>query len=289
MSKLIITKGLSGSGKSTWAHQQAGFTVVSKDDIRKQLEVEVEGWKWSQEAEKDVIKRQTDYILTELRAGRSVIAADTNFGKHEARLRNLAREVGAEFEIKDFTDTPLQTCLDRNKARSRDEYVPEDSIIDMYKKFVEPGLINRKPEPVKWVNGLPTAIIVDIDGTVALHVDRSPYDTAKCGTDRLNENVASVVWAMGLRGHEILFVSGREDKFRTETEDWLNKNGFPEPKVFMRKAGDFRNDAIIKTELFDQHIRGKYNVVVVLDDRDRTIKRWRELGLTALQVNYGNF
>ena len=57
----------------------------------------------------------------------------------------------------------------------------------------------------------------------------------------------------------------------------------------MRATGDNRNDAIVKNEIFDTYIRDKWNVVCVLDDRDRVVKRWRELGLACFQVNYGAF
>ena len=35
----------------------------------------------------------------------------------------------------------------------------------------------------------------------------------------------------------------------------------------MRSAGDKREDSIVKSELFDAHVRDKYNVQFVLDDR----------------------
>ncbi len=69
---------------------------------------------------------------------------------------------------------------------------------------------------------------------------------------------------------------------------WTHKN----EKVIlnMREAGDMRKDSIVKKELFDQHIRGKYNVRMVIDDRDQVVDMWRnELGLTCLQVAEGDF
>lgn len=283
--ELIMTRGAPGSGKSTWAQAQQGFFVIEKDAIRKELESR--GWVWSRENEKDVLKIQTDLILKYLRDGRNVIAADTGFGKHEARLRGLATQCGAEFSVRDFTDVPLEVCLQRNEGRKDKEgYVPPEVIKDMYSKYVEPQL---KPIHVEWVDGLPTAVLCDLDGTLAIHDGRSPYDTAKCETDLLNKNVAIVLSALEDDGRAIIFVSGREDKFRPETERWLGTHGYSGFTLLMRKAGDTRNDAIVKNEIFDAEIRGKYNVVCVLDDRDRVVKRWRELGLTCLQVNYGDF
>lgn len=42
-------------------------------------------------------------------------------------------------------------------------------------------------------------------------------------------------------------------------------------------------------EQVDTHIRDRYDVRVVLDDRDSVVKMWRSLGLTCLQVALGEF
>lgn len=283
MPKLIITRGLPGSGKSHWARKQEGFVVVEKDQIRKELEAQ--GWVWSRENEKVVIQNQEAQIKVLLRDGNNVIAADTNWGKHENRLKRLADSVGADFAVRDFSDVPLKVCLERN--RNREESVPESVIYSMYKQYVEPEL---KPVKVEFVPGLPTAIICDLDGTLAIHNGRSPYDTARCEEDLLNDPVHSILTVYEVEGlAEIIFVSGREDQFRPQTERWLKKFGYTGNKLFMRETGDYKNDTLVKNEIFDREIRGKFNVLFVLDDRDRVVKRWRELGLTCLQVAEGAF
>ena len=57
----------------------------------------------------------------------------------------------------------------------------------------------------------------------------------------------------------------------------------------MRKTGDFRKDSIVKKELFDENVRGKYNIEFVLDDRNQVVEMWRSIGLVCLQVADGNF
>lgn len=57
----------------------------------------------------------------------------------------------------------------------------------------------------------------------------------------------------------------------------------------MRSDGDDRRDDIVKKELYDNHIKGKYNVKYVFDDRSRVIDMWRKEGLRCLQVQAGNF
>jgi hypothetical protein len=57
----------------------------------------------------------------------------------------------------------------------------------------------------------------------------------------------------------------------------------------MRPVGDMRKDSVVKAEIFDREIRGRYHVVAVFDDRDQVVKTWRSLGLTVFQVAEGSF
>lgn len=43
-----------------------------------------------------------------------------------------------------------------------------------------------------------------------------------------------------------------------------------------------------KSELFDKHIRGRYFVDFVLDDRNQVVNFWRHIGLTCFQVAEGD-
>jgi hypothetical protein len=64
----------------------------------------------------------------------------------------------------------------------------------------------------------------------------------------------------------------------------------PYHALFMRSTGDIRKDSVVKKELFEANVKGKYFINFVLDDRDQVIDLWRlELGLPCLQVNYGDF
>lgn len=140
---------------------------------------------------------------------------------------------------------------------------------------------------------LPKAIICDIDGTLALLGERSPYDASTSEQDVLNDPIANI---LEVYEHQTLFdisvilITGREDKFRPETERWLKKHGISYDALYMRKTGDSRKDMIIKKEFHQKNIAGIYDVLFVLEDRDQVVAMWRkELGLTCLQVEYGDF
>ncbi len=136
---------------------------------------------------------------------------------------------------------------------------------------------------------LPNALIVDIDGTLAHMVNRGPYDASLYHTDTVDETIRSLVGLYYIQGPKILVVSGRDDTYKDVTAKWLSDNFIGYDELYMRKGGDKRNDAIVKQEIFEEHIKGKYEIEFVLDDRNRVVKMWRELGLKCLQVADGDF
>jgi hypothetical protein len=139
---------------------------------------------------------------------------------------------------------------------------------------------------------LPKIVICDIDGTLALMGDRDKFDPTT-GEDQLNNPIANILKVYDNQTVfpvDLILVTGREEKYRKFTEDWLQKNGITHYKeLYMRPTGDFRKDFVVKKEIYENHIKGKYDVLFVLDDRDQVVLMWRELGLTCLQVAYGNF
>ena len=138
---------------------------------------------------------------------------------------------------------------------------------------------------------LPKAIISDLDGTIALLKGRDPYSPKTIINDGLNKPVADILKIYNKYSDVSLFiVSGRSDRYKNETEKWLKKYDLDFYKdLIMRPDTDKRKDFVLKNEMYETHIKGKYNVIFVMDDRDQTVKLWRGLGLTCLQVAEGNF
>lgn len=137
----------------------------------------------------------------------------------------------------------------------------------------------------------PSAWVVDVDGTLALRGNRSPYDWRSAGEDLPNRPVVTVVQALAAHRHAnvILLISGREERARIVTEDWLREHKIPFHQLLMRQNGDNRADEIIKEEIYLQQIEPGFSVQGVIDDRRRVVAMWRRLGLTCLQVDDGDF
>lgn len=309
MPKLTITRGLPGCGKTTYAREwvaadPARRARANRDDIGAQLhgrrfygEPEL-----SQATEKAITVVQHAQIRALLGRGLNVICDDTNLARRTARdLRQLAVLAGADFEIVDMLDVPIETVLERNAQRSGTAaFVPEDVIRAKAAKrsgrnaYEVP--LGAEPDnatavvPYEPPAGAPSAVMVDIDGTVALMANRSPYDETRVHEDHPNTAVITAVRAMHAAGHAVVFCSGRTAACREATEKWLAEHvAVPYEALHMRAVGDMRKDSIVKTEIFDREIRHRYNVAAVFDDRDQVVAAWRALGLTVFQVAPGDF
>jgi len=111
--------------------------------------------------------------------------------------------------------------------------------------------------------------------------DRSPYDWKRVGEDSVNVPIAQI---LKTARQDIILLSGRDSICRDETIAWLEKHNINYDKLYMRPEGDNRKDVIIKKELFDNHVRDKFNVSFVLDDRLQVCQLWHSMGLTLLRV-----
>lgn len=291
--RVILTKGLPASGKSTWAKEQvrtgAGLVKrVNKDDLRAMLDAD----EYSPANERFVLMIRDSIIIRAIRESHHIIIDDTNLNpEHERHIREL---VGprVRFEVQDFTDVSVGECLKRNEQRGLP--IKQEVIHRMAKQwkdwkeqdcavtFAEPPQYRFDPSRVD-------AIVVDIDGTLAHHWNRSPFDYSKVGSDYVDPQVRDVVNRFSA-DHRVIVVSGRDEKCRHATMEWLDENRVRWDKLYMREHGDERDDRIIKRELYDRHIADKYNIWFVLDDRDRVVSMWRnDLGIKVLQVEYGDF
>ena len=295
MSKLILCRGIPASGKTSfaksWVAEDPEHRIrVCRDDLRKMLyNAGPAPLSWQQEQSISATERAI--AKTALEKGKDVVVDAMNL---RAKWVKQWFTLGYGVEFKDF-EVNLEDALIRNAERGGT--VPPEAIESIYRKFTRNGVLPEPPEPpsvavaekyeADW--GLPKAIIVDVDGTLAHMTGRSPYDYSRVHEDAVDESVRHVVNELAGSGHHVIIVSGRKDDCEAETREWLDDNGVIYDEVHMRKSGDDRKDATVKAEIFNEHIRGKYNVVAVLDDRNQVVNMWREMGLKCLQVQPGDF
>lgn len=294
MKKVIILQGLPASGKSTYAKQLVKDNIgmykrLNKDDLRAMLDV----GHHTTSNEKFVEKVRDLMLIEALKEGKHVVIDDTNLSDRPVeRIRQVVQKYRTdtgeqvEIEIKSF-EINVEEAIARDAKRG-EASVGKNVIMRMYKQHILKN--ERGPHYKEQDRSLPPAILCDLDGTLAIIKDRSPFDGKSCGSDELNEPIAEILRTYRANGNAIIFMSGRNEEARQVTMDWLAKHNIEYDGLNMRLDGDNRKDSIIKKELFEKYIQGKYFVRFVLDDRDQVVDTWRlDLGLPCLQVNYGDF
>ena len=185
--RIIYTIGLPASGKSTWSFEylksHPSTKRINKDELRQMID----GGKWSPKNEKIIVEVRDQLIRKFLDQGFDVIVDDTNFNhKHVLKFHDIAEIYDAVVVAQDFTKVPVEECIRRDLLRQHS--VGEKVIRKMYRENLEANVdkVHFNPE-------LLSAIICDLDGTLAMHNGRSPYDFSKVSEDSVNEAVKSIL------------------------------------------------------------------------------------------------
>lgn len=305
MKKIIVLQGPPACGKSTRAQEllvKYGFdkaVIVCRDSIR-----EACGEYWVPSRENYISDVEEFTVKNALARDLIPIIDATNLNpKTIAKWKKIAEEYKAEIEWIEVVE-PYKVALQRDSNPDRKRSVGKKVLRNFYMKYY-PHLIAPMTDERQMIEftSKPKAIIVDIDGTIALRDGRSPFDYEKVYTDKVDHRMAHLLKSLaGDCEYTVFFVTGREDigNCRQKTSDWLNDNIYPVQghngfvpvdnwKLLMRAEGDHRPDDVVKKEIYENRIAPWYDVVIVFDDRDKVVKMWRDLGLLCGQVYYGDF
>jgi predicted ATPase len=143
-------------------------------------------------------------------------------------------------------------------------------------------------------------IVFDIDGTLADVTHRRQFVATRpknwsawnagMSRDPVHEDIRWIL--MKLRrvpGSKTILCSGRGEEHRAVTEQWLSDNQIPFDDLYMRKAGDHRQDYIVKVELLKQIREEHGEPYMWFDDRQQVVDAIRAEGVRVLQVAPGDF
>lgn len=290
--KVILTVGISNSGKSTWARnlikENPMMVDLNRDDMRIAFFCDgkrenYNSYKFTDDKEKfitEVILMRAERALSN---GQGIVISDTNLnGKARQTWKDLAAKHKVEYEEQVF-DVPLHICMSRN--RKRDITLPDRVLrqqYDSFRKFKGAPVYTREPEAVK-------AVICDLDGTL-LHMNgRGPFEYGKVSTDVVDPVVLSILKSLP-SDVKIIFLSGRESvgECYADSLKSIEDAGLIVEKLLLRKQGDDRPDVLVKEEFFWNEC-ASYDILYALDDRNQIVDLWRALGIKCLQVGYGDF
>lgn len=300
--KLIICRGIQGSGKSTWAkqwcHEDPKHRVrFNNDDIRNML-----GDYWVPDREKLVTEAKANMITFALITGYDVVVDNMNLNpKEDMWIRTLCtniekdKGIHVDIEYKDFF-IPVEECIRRDAMRTNP--IGEKVIKDTwrrYRTFIIQQNINemlsKRPEHV---DGARPAILVDMDATLCLNTTGRPYYGEGAAEGMLNdiavEGICNLVKSL-YEKRTIFIITGREGtpEIIEATKKWLDSNDIKVDGLFFRPVKDYSPGAECKKKIYEDNIKGKYNVEFVLDDNYKCVEMWREQGLVCLQPNEGKF
>lgn len=287
--KATILIGISGAGKSTYitekANENSNLIVISKDNIRKSLIKNYNPNKnlWDQYSFKDnedSINSLFDIQLREAAKNKQNIVIDnTNLSKSKnERLERLLKNYGyVEINYINFNLTDnINFYLENNQNRINT--IPMRAINDQYLLAAQSGYLELSNSNIA---------LVDIDGTVAIKCDRSPFEYNKADNDTPNQYVIDTINALyeTKRIDYIQFLSGRESYSYELTRDWLIRHGFDMNKhrLLMRKTRDCRRDSIIKNEIYESCLK-QNNIKYLFDDRNQVVDMWWDNKLPVFHV-----
>lgn len=249
-----------------------------------------------QDQEDEVTRIETERVENGMKAGLTVILDDTNLNpKYIKPWYELASKYNYEVVKKEFY-IPFMEAMKRSKKRKEDGglYISQSVIESFYRRYYKEKLEEEMTDyrinnSVKFDDGLPNCVICDLDGTFAMHVGRTPFEWQRLDEDISDERLHKILNVLCAFGVNIFFLTGRTDEVREQTDKWIRKNFDGYYKLIMRNRNDCSSGEVCKKKLYEENIKGKYNVICAFEDSNKCVEMWRNEGLLTLQVQNGNY
>lgn len=302
--KLILTRGIPGSGKSTWAkfwvsedpehrirfnwddmrNMMGPYWVPSREPINKHI-------LWAAVNSAAYNDRPYDIVIDNMNLN------PKDWKQYEDWILNYNNSLNSEetntqyvLEFKDFF-TPIEECVKRDSMRINP--IGEKTIREIYNKYrhfiqttnVEKYVNNLiKPDPNK-----PYCVVIDMDSTTCFNINKRPWYGKGAAEEMINDienpGVCDIIRTLESQ-YPIIVATGRDTSQAEVTEQWLNQHNIHPTECYYRKYNDFRKGPEIKKEQIEK-IMEKYNILVIFEDCEPIVKMYRDLGLTVLQPNKG--
>ena len=298
MNKLIICRGIQGSGKSTFAKQWAEEDPTHRirfnwDDMRNMM-----GKYWVPERENTGIMKtlRVSFLEDMMLKGWDIIVDNMNLNPKDwefyeslVKVHNERSSTQYEVEYMDFF-TPVEECIRRDAMRPNP--IGEAVIRATWKRYrhfiVCKEIENKFYNMRTYDTNKRDCIIADMDSTLCVNLTGRPFYTddwkEKLIYDTPLAGPISILRAQKMTGTcDILIVTGRKDEGREQTEEWLKTYNVPYDRLFMRGQNDYTKGDIFKENILNNIILPKYNVLFALEDDNKCVQMYRRNGLICLQ------
>lgn len=280
--------GPPGSGKSTYAQEiQSEYTYINQD---------TQG------------KKYLDLFLKAIDNRENIVVDRMNFNVSQ-RKRFIEPALLAAYTIKivEFL-VPRDICYSRILLRKdhptiKNEENASNALDTYFNNYEAPsyqeGELFIQEELHKASYNKQPAIIVDIDGTLANcdhrihHIQKDKKDWVSffggMKDDTLNQWCKDIISGYANTDINVILLTGRPEKYRPITREWLAENRVYWDSLYMRPDKNNRPDYEYKRMIYNYELKPYYDVMFVIEDRSQVVKMWRELGLTCLQCNEGDY
>lgn len=306
--KIILCRGIQGSGKSTWA--KAWVTEdpehrirINNDDIRNMLgvywvtsredvvsHIKKESVKYAMQRGYDIVVDNMNLNPKEVKFWEDIVNAHNNYINSKDIVQPAWVQWEYEIEFKDFF-IPLEECIRRDAMRPNP--IGEKVIRDTwrrYKHFIQTTEVEKYVNNLRaWELGKPTCVVVDMDSTLCFNTNKRPWygEGAAEGmiNDVPNSCVCDVIFELQ-KSYPIVLATGRDTSQEEVTKQWLLDHEINVSEFHFRKEGDYRKGVEVKREQIED-IMNNYNILVVFEDCEPIVHMYRDMGLTVLQPNKG--
>ena len=316
MNKLILTRGIQGSGKTTWARQWVAEDPenrvrINNDDIRNML-----GVYWVTSREVLVSKIKKGIAIDAMIQGYDIVVDNMNLNPKEVKFwqdlidthnsyvndpqairpSDTLNQYEYEIEFKDFF-IPLEECIRRDATCPNP--IGEKVIRETWKRYKH---FIQTTEVENYVNNLikedeskPYCLVVDMDSTLCFNTTKRPWYGEGAAEGMINDipnmGVLRLVEQWTKPGpkaycNNLIIATGRDTSQEEVTKQWLAKYNIYPQEFYFRRKGDYRKGVEVKKEQIEK-ILENYNVVAIIDDCEPIVNMYREMGLTVLQPNKG--
>lgn len=297
--KIILTRGIPGSGKSTWAKKWVNEDPEHRirfnwDDIRNMM-----GPYWVINRENTgIMKSLRKTFLEKMMCEKWDIVIDNmnlNFKEYEY-YNNVVNYYNKNFitqyvlEFKDFFIS-VEECISRDALRQNP--IGEKTIREIWKKyrhFIQTTNIEKyvnnlvKPDPDK-----PYCVVIDMDSTMCFNTNKRPWYGKGAAEEMINDienfGVCKTVLVL-MQEYPIIVATGRDTSQEEVTKQWLSQHKINPIKYYFRTEGDHRKVTEVKKEQIEKILKD-YNILVIFEDSEPIVKMYRDMGLTVLQPNKG--
>ncbi len=148
---------------------------------------------------------------------------------------------------------------------------------------------------------IPHIVVVDLDGTLCNSAHREHLARAKewdqfhslLSDDEPWPDVQQLIKLLETTRSAIVGLTGRNERYRTTTLNWLAKYDIDLDALLMRPNDDYLSDHELKPMMLDEFLEGQNlthdDVWFILEDRDKVVEAWRNLGHNCWQPRPGGY